>query len=126
MQVQVSTCGPRRKDLSFAIPFPEEGKMKKSVIKSVRGSFTGKTGKKSPDTVQARRTFDAEMNKQFSDKNMITLLSIGQIIQITTFNVRRLAYWINNRSKKITVECANWLKANFGSYGGLVPNRHFV
>ncbi len=100
--------------------------MKKLVIKSVRGSFTGKTGKKSADTTQARRTFDLAMNKQFSNDNMITLDSIGQIVQITTFNVRRLAYWIKNRSKKITVGCANWLKANFGSYGGLVPSRHFA
>lgn len=74
----------------------------------------------------ARRTFDTALDKILKGINTIGKATLAAILEVQGFNVKRFAHYVSRRNKKLLNEAAAVLKSRFGSYGGLIPQRHFA
>lgn len=85
----------------------------------------GKTDRRM-EKIQGRKIFDAAMNSLHSGTQFLSEMAMHHIVKLPQFNVRRLAYWVIKRNKKIARECIGWLNKSFGSLGGLSTKTSFA
>lgn len=77
-------------------------------------------------TINAEQVeFEAHLDRLAKDR-IVTIITMGMILNIAGFSFSKLEQWLNSREKRIVRDAIPLIRTKDGKLGGLDLHKHFV
>lgn len=76
--------------------------------------------------IQERKALEEKLDALLASKSFISVLALQQVAEMPEFNIRRFAFWLRKRGKRLLRDSLEWVRLRDVNLGGLDANRDFV